>query len=581
MANATSPGLTALADTSVQSLAASPESTDVLANMQKRAEQLSSPWHGLQNALDDMVAHTGYRPSAALEQRALQKSSESQELQNIGMTRAQVEQMKQQMGSMRDTFGQLSGQPQAGGSQQSQAGGSQQSQAGGQSQPNQTDISSLTPLQLKTLQTFVQRNDVAGFNGALKEFANTNAKAELESKNSWQRMDLIENAPILAPDGKIYNVTVTKEEYDRYQKNPKMLPTALGGNPTYPGPRAQGKREGGRIQHLALGGQPEPVPMAPEPYSQDPSTAPAPVGAQAAPQGSTAENIIGLLSGSGSAQAAPPQGNVTVQGWKPPEMANTQNPAFQKQGQQSGLQQEQQTNEAQLNSLKEERTAAGKFIADLENQSANPTVLQNAQEIIDMATKHPEYFGYGYKQDPIGLMMKLTGNTEDSKGEAGARESGILSGMKEFFAGEDAMSKRARLDNLAKQLGIAYEKEQFGGTGSKMGAQLTTISQSAKGLSSKFPPEQNIAQAMTVQIVHERNVELAREWDKYKTTVKNPDPYAFMHTPKIQGIVSKWNLELTDKINKVMNKPKDGTPDTDKSGNPIIWQNGQPMRVKK
>ena len=97
MANATSPGLTALADTSVQALAASPESTDVLANMQKRAEQLSSPWHGLQNALDDMVAHTGYRPSAALEQRALQKSSESQELQNIGMTRAQVEMLKQQL----------------------------------------------------------------------------------------------------------------------------------------------------------------------------------------------------------------------------------------------------------------------------------------------------------------------------------------------------------------------------------------------------------------------------------------------------------------------------------------------------
>ena len=54
-----------------------------------------------------------------------------------------------------------------------------------------------------------------------------------------------------------------------------------------------------------------------------------------------------------------------------------------------------------------------------------------------------------------------------------------------------------------------------------------------------------------------------------------------MQTPKIQGVISKWNLELTDKINKVMNKPKDGTPDTDKSGNPIIWQNGQPMRVKK
>jgi hypothetical protein len=297
-----------------------------------------------------------------------------------------------------------------------------------------------------------------------------------------------------------------------------------------------------------------------------------------------AENIISALTGSGSAQAAPPtapvpQGKVTVS--PAPAIDYSFNPEFAGRGQQSGLQQEQAKNAAELKSMEEERIAAGKFIADISNQSFGPTTNQQAQEIIDMATEHPEYFGYGYKKDPVGFLMKLTGRTEDTQGETGQRESGILTGMKEFFSGEDAMTKRSRLDNLAKQLGIAYEKEQFGGTGSKMGAQLTTISQAAKGLSSKYPPEQNIAQALTVQIVHDRNKELAKEWDKYKTTVRNPDPYAFMNTPKVQGIITKYDIELSNKISKVMNKPKDGTKDTDKNGNPIIYQNGQPMRVKQ
>jgi len=177
--------------------------------------------------------------------------------------------------------------------------------------------------------------------------------------------------------------------------------------------------------------------------------------------------------------------------------------------------------------------------------------------------------------------MKLTGKTDESKGEAGERESGILSNLKEFFGGEDAMNKRSRLDNLARQLGIAYEKEQFGGTGSKMGAQLTSISQAAKGLGSKYPAEQNIAQAVTLQIVHERNSKIASEWDKYKKTVSNPDPYTFMHTPKIQGVLNTYNLELTNRIDKIMNSPKEGSKDTDKSGNPIIFKDGKWMREIK
>ena len=561
------------AEYNAETIAASPDSSQILANLQRRAKELSSPWAGVQQGLDEMVARTAYHPEVGVGILAEKRAKEANELQNIGMMTAQADMMRQQLGQMRSGFQQAGTPPQAGGQPQ---GG--QPQGGSQQSSGYTYKGiPLSNFEYQNLKNFADKNDITGFSNAFKAMTDIHSRAQAESQSNWGRMDMLENVPILAPDGKIYRVTTSKEEYARYKANPLDLPTALGGrvDPTYPGPKVQGKRDGGAIRHYALGGQPEAVPTMPMPEQ-------API-EQAAPRGSMAENIISTLTGSGNAQAAPPmpQGNVTVQGWKPPEMANTQNPAFQKQGQQSGLQQEQQTNEAQLNSLKEERTAAGKFIADLQNQSFSPTTTQNAQEIIDMATSHPEYFGYGYKKDPVGFLMKLTGRTEDTQGEAGQRETGMITGMKEFFSGEDAMAKRSRLDNLAKQLGIAYEKEQFGGTGSKMGAQLTTISQAAKGLSSKYPPEQNIAQALTVQIVHERNKEISSEWNKYKSTVKNPDPYNFMNTPKVQSIISKWDLELNNKINKVMNKPKDGTPDTDKNGDPIIWQNGQPMRVKK
>ena len=567
------------AEYNAETIAASPDSAQILQNLQRRAAELSSPWKAFQGDLDEMVARTAYHPEVGLSMIGEKRAKESQELQNIGMMTAQADMMRQQLGAMRSGFQQTGNAPKVGGQVPVQGG---QSPAQGQNSGHTFNGVPLSVYDYQNLKNYADTNDLAGFKAAFKSIADAQGKAKAESQYSWGRMDMLENVPILAPDGKVYRVTTSKEDYARYKANPLDLPPALGGSvdPNYPGPKVQGKANGGAVRHLADGAQPENAPMAPMPET-------API-AQVAPRGGMAEDIISLLSGSGSAQAAPPpvqagvpQGNVTVQGWKPPSGDWAQSDVFQKQGQQSGLQQEQQVNQTQLKSTDEERIAAGKFIADLQNQSFSPTTMQNAQEIIDMATKHPEYFGYGYKKDPVGFLMKLTGRTEDTQGEAGQRETGMLTNMKEFFAGEDAMTKRSRLDNLARQLGIAYEKEQFGGTGSKMGAQLTTISQAAKGLSSKYPPEQNIAQALTVQIVHERNSEIAKEWDKYKTTVRNPDPYAFMNTPKIQGIINKWNLELTNKIDKIMNKPVDGTKDTDKNGNPIVWKDGKPMRVKQ
>ena len=578
--DALQPRAKSAAEYNAETLAASPNSAKILQNLERRAAELSSPWNALQGNLDEMVARTAYHPETGVTMLGEKRAKESQELQNIGMITAQADMMRQQLGAMRSGFNQTGSTPQVGG--QPQAGGQPQSGGTQQSSGYTYNGVPLSVYDYQNLKNYADTNDLAGFKSAFKALSDIHARAGAEFKG----MDVVD-ATVSGYDTsgqyRNFSAKITKQDLQNWQDRQIVPPQFRGVLQDPKIQPVQKKAMGGSIRYMADGAQPENAPMMPMPapaaVPMAPVATPAPI-SQAAPQGSMAENIISALTGSGSAQAAPPvQGKVTVS--PAPAIDYSFNPEFAGRGQQSGLQQEQSKNAAELKSMEEERIAAGKFIADITNQSFGPTTNQQAQEIIDMATDHPEYFGYGYKKDPVGFLMKLTGRTEDTQGETGQRESGILTGMKEFFSGEDAMTKRSRLDNLAKQLGIAYEKEQFGGTGSKMGAQLTTISQAAKGLSSKYPPEQNIAQALTVQIVHDRNKELAKEWDKYKTTVRNPDPYAFMNTPKVQGIITKYDLELSNKIGKVMNKPKDGTKDTDKNGNPIIYQNGQPMRVKQ
>jgi hypothetical protein len=577
-------GLGSLSKETVAAVAADPTSSDILTNMQARANELTSPWHKFQSDLDLMVARSHYNPESAVSSVQQQRNLEEGQLQNIYGNMAQIGLLRNQLGNMRSTYDQLQGAP----NQQGMPTGQSQATSSA-SQPTQGQMMSptgdLTDLQLAALRTYVKNNDIAGFQTKLAEFANTNASKKLESQYNWGRYDILENVPIQAPDGKIYHVSTTKEELDRYKRNPLDLPVALGGRvePGYPGPQmnqapVQKKATGGIMRpQLADGGQPPVDPMTQQ--STMPQAGTAPVMPGSGMQGGMLDTALSSLMG--SAEAAP-QGQVTVQGWKPPEVANTQNYGFQKQTAQSGLQQGEEQNKAELKSLEEERIAAGKFIADLQNQSFSPTTLQKAQEIIDMSKEHPGYFGYGYKSDPIGIMMGLTGATEDPAiTDEASRNTSRLASIKQQFQGEGAMEKRSRLNQLAKELGIAYEKEQFGGTGSKMGAQLTTISQAAKGLGANFPASQNIAQALTIQLVHERNSELAKEWNSYKSTVKNPDPYVFMMAPKTQAILNKWNVELNNQVSKVMNKPAEGSEDKDVDGNPIVFKNGQWMRVKK
>jgi hypothetical protein len=535
-------GLGALNKDTIAALAADPTSDDLLNAMKQKAAELNSPWHKFQSDLDLMVARSHYNPESAVATVKQQRNLEDQQLQNIYSNMANIGLMRSQLANVNESYRQL------------------QPQANMQGDGTSSEIGGLTPMQLNILNGLRLNKDK--YDEALKEFARDNAKTILESRLNKDNYTPVQGT-ISGYDknGKFHNYEDTFYKYELEEFRTKgIIPSKYKGILESKNEPIQKKAAGGSIQSMADGRQPEPV--MPD----------------SGMQGSALDTVLSSLMG--SAQAAP-KGTVTTQ-LGGPVIEQGPGSIRSTKGFESGLQQEQQTNEAQLKSLIQEREAAGKFIADLQNQSFDPTTLQKSQEIIDMAKANPEYFGYGMKNDPIGILMGLTGSTEDTK-EVGDQSKNVsrLADIKARFQGEDAMEKRSRLNQLARELGIAYEKEQFGGTGSKMGAQLTTISQAAKGLGANFPASQNLKQALTIQLVHERNKEIAKEWRKYSENVKNADPYSFMVTPKIQGIIGNWDLELQKAIRQVDSRPKEGDTDTDAKGNTIVFKNGQWMRTKQ
>jgi len=84
-------------ESAVQAMAVSPSSSDILANLQRRATELNSPWRAFQGNLDEMVARTAYRPESGVAMLGEKRAKEAQELQNIGMMLSQTDLLKQQL----------------------------------------------------------------------------------------------------------------------------------------------------------------------------------------------------------------------------------------------------------------------------------------------------------------------------------------------------------------------------------------------------------------------------------------------------------------------------------------------------
>ena len=600
-------------DPTIQALATDKgsTSTDILANMQKRAAELTSPWHAFQTGLDSMVARTHYDPTQAIASMDQRKANEAAELQNIGTTKAQVDLLRSQLGNMNTSFNQISGK----GGVPTTAGGAPTTKGGAVVNVNGVDIP-FTPDELRVAEGYKLANNPAGYQAYLEKRANIYTKANAEAKNAQDLerlkkdlgfqgiggMDTVETVLPLMLDGKPVreSVLLTKDELRLIGQN--ILPKRLA-DMGYSFMPIQKKAAGGVIRqnYLADGQQPTPV----DPLGNVTSSIPSQDYNPSMLENVTSsipsqdynpnmlENVVGAITGSGNAQAKEP--SVTL---GPPTVGYGLNPKAlerQQQGQiESGLSKQkheqdiiQERNKAELESEKEERKKAGDYIADISTQSAkHNNALTRSEEILKIASEHPEDLGYEFKQDPMGLLLKLAGSSVEKGDASKERQTGTLMGLREFVAGEPAMERRSRLDALARQLGIDFEKEEFGGTGSKMGAQLTSISQSAKGLGSKYPASQNIEQALAIKNTAEKNVRLADEWDKYKTDEikagRNPDAFSFMKLPKTKSIEKEFDLKLKfehDKLNAGV--PPNGTQDKDIHGNPIVWMDGKPKKVKQ
>ena len=89
--------------------ATTPTSDSILANMQKRMDEISSPRNQFENQLQKAHAWTLYNKSPAFKNIAEQENQQSEQLQNIGSTMAQIKMMRDRMANAKGIIAGLGG----------------------------------------------------------------------------------------------------------------------------------------------------------------------------------------------------------------------------------------------------------------------------------------------------------------------------------------------------------------------------------------------------------------------------------------------------------------------------------------
>jgi len=555
------------AERTAEVLAAGPGTSDILQKMQARVDELTSPWHGFQSALDDMVARARNNPAEALRQRAEQKQQEEQEIQNLGLGLANVDMLRQQLGGIRGGLqanAPTQGQQMPMGQNQGQA-----PQQGEQQDPNAFSGYNfkgvpLSVYEYQTLKNYSDQADISGFNAAFKAISDIHSRAQAESAANWGRYDTVDavvSGTDMNGNYKNFSVKIPKVDLQNWQER-GIVPPQLKGVLREPKIQpVQAKANGGAIRQMAVGGDPADAPVMP---------------------GSGMQNSAldtALSSIMGSAEAAPPaQGRVSVS--PAPAIDYSMDPAFQKQAQQSALQQQEQQNQAELKSKEKEREEAGQFVGKISSMASSFDEIQRrANAIIDHASKHPDEFAYKQQTGPYAYLLEGAGAIP----YAGKPIEQALEGVKEKVSGQDTINRRQETQGHANSLGIDYTQEKFGGTGARIGQGLTQIAQNAKNVGIDKPAEVNLVNAYMIYATAGKYKDLASAWQDYqRANPKNPDPFAFQQSPQYKAVEDKWGLFLDQKLNAIRNgTPPDGTKDMDAKGNEIIWQNGKPMRVKQ
>ena len=511
-------------------------STSILNNMQKMLDEYNSPYKKFQDSIDKAIAYTHYDPTVALQAVNQKEQNERTTKYNIAQNMANVGLLRDQLGDLKQGFGQA--QPQAG-QAQPQAGQSQNPQA-----PSGYQFKGvpLTVYEYQTLQNYIGQADLAGFNSAFKAISDIHSQSQLNP--AWgDRVDLVVTGVDRQGRPVSESMNVSKAEAKAYEDQ-HIYPAQI--RPYISQAPEQKKAMGGSVQHLAVGGQPDPVPNTPMPDAQATSE-PAPAGpAAAAPsapvvpgsgmQGGLLDKALSSIMG--SAEAAP-QGSVSVSGM--PAVGYGFNPKAAQIGTESGARKDEAANAAALKQVEAERKAAGEFISSIENLALNTDEVQGAaKRVKSHAASHPEEFGWSYGKGAVPTALSVLEAVPNLIVPGSGSTVEKIYGNLSPSIPKEALERRVATDADAKKLGLDFAKQMFPpGSGARLGLGLVGMASEAKGVGTSVPASVNALNADLIDVAAEKRQRMLDGWGTYKKANPGASAYDYMRSPDYKNI-NKW-----------------------------------------
>ena len=511
-------------------------STSILNNMQKMLDEYNSPYKKFQDSIDKAIAYTHYDPTVALQAVNQKEQNERTTKYNIAQNMANVGLLRDQLSGLNQGFGQA--QPQAG-QAQPQAGQSQNPQA-----PSGYQFKGvpLTVYEYQTLQNYIGQADLAGFNSAFKAISDIHSQSQLNP--AWgDRVDIVVTGVDRQGRPVSESMNVSKAEAKAYEDQ-HIYPAQI--RPYISQAPEQKKAMGGSVQHLAVGGQPDPVPNTPMPDAQATSE-PAPAGpAAAAPsapvvpgsgmQGGLLDKALSSIMG--SAEAAP-QGSVSVSGM--PAVGYGFNPKAAQIGTESGARKDEAANAAALKQEEAERKAAGEFISSIENLALNTDEVQGAAKRVKAhAASHPEEFGWSYGKGAVPTALSVLEAVPNLIVPGSGSTVEKIYGNLSPSIPKEALERRVATDADAKKLGLDFAKQMFPpGSGARLGLGLVGMASEAKGVGTSVPASVNALNADLIDVAAEKRQRMLDGWGTYKKANPGASAYDYMRSPDYKNI-NKW-----------------------------------------
>ena len=511
-------------------------STSILNNMQKMLDEYNSPYKKFQDSIDKAIAYTHYDPTVALQAVNQKEQNERTTKYNIAQNMANVGLLRDQLSGLNQGFSQA--QPQAG-QAQPQAGQNQNPQA-----PSGYQFKGvpLTVYEYQTLQNYIGQADLAGFNSAFKAISDIHSQSQLNP--AWgDRVDIVVTGVDKQGRPVSESMNVSKAEAKAYEDQ-HIYPAQI--RPYISQAPEQKKAEGGAVQHLAVGGQPDPVPNMPMPDAQA-TSAPAPAGpAAAAPsapvvpgsgmQGGLLDKALSSMMG--SAEAAP-QGSVSVSGM--PAVGYGFNPKAAQIGTESGARKDEAANAAVLKQEEAERKAAGEFISSIENLALNTDEVQGAaKRVKSHAVSHPEEFGWSYGKGAVPTALSVLEAVPNLIVPGSGSTVEKIYGNLSPSIPKEALERRVATDADAKKLGLDFAKQMFPpGSGARLGLGLVGMASEAQGVGSSVPASVNSLNADLIDVAAEKRQRMLDGWGTYKKANPGASAYDYMRSPDYKAI-NKW-----------------------------------------